>query len=98
MTPDEVMCRAYPTMLKGAARVWFNKIPPGTITKFEQFSKGFVRHIIGGQRHKKQTDHLLNIQQAEGKSLREVAKIRQKNGAIQIPTEGRPGQNSSGKG
>ena len=70
MTPDEVMCRAYPKMLKGVARAWFNKIPPGTIANFEQFSKGFVRHIIGGQRHKKPTGHLLNIQQAEGEPLR----------------------------
>ena len=71
MTPDEVMCRAFPTTLKGAARVWFSKIPLGTIADFEQLSKGFVRHFIGGQRHKKPTSHLLNIQQAEGESLRQ---------------------------
>ena len=71
MILNEVMCRAFPTALKGAARVWFSKIPPGTIADFEQFSKDFVRHFIGGQRHKKPTGHLLNIQQAEGKSLRQ---------------------------
>ena len=71
MTPDEVMCRAFLTTLKGAARVWFSKIPLGTIVDFEQLSKGFVRHFIGGQRHKKPTSHLLNIQQAEGESLRQ---------------------------
>ena len=61
MTPDEVMNRTFPTTLKGAARVWFSKIPPRTIADFEQFSKGFFRHFIGGQRHKKLTSHLLNI-------------------------------------
>ena len=70
MTPDKVMCRAFLTTLKGAARVWFSKIPSGTIADFEQLSKGFVRHFIGGQRHKKPTGHLLNIQQAKGESLR----------------------------
>ena len=71
MTLDEVMCRAFPTTLKGAARVWFNKIPPRTIADFEQLSKGFICHFIGGQRHKKLTGHLLNIQQAEGESLKQ---------------------------
>ena len=70
MTPDEVMNRTFPTTLKGAARVRFSKIPPRTIADFEQFSKGFVCHFIGGQRHKKPTSHLLNIQQVEGESLR----------------------------
>ena len=34
MTPDEVMCRAFLTTLKGT-RVWFGKIPPTTIANFE---------------------------------------------------------------
>jgi len=67
MTPDEVMCRAFPTTLKGAARVWFSKIPSGTIADFEQLSKGFIRHFIGGQKHKKPTGHL----QVERESLRQ---------------------------
>ena len=71
ITPDEVLCRAFPTTLKGAARVWFTKIPSGTIADFEQLSKGFVRHFIVGQRHKKPTSHLFNIQQPEGESLRQ---------------------------
>ncbi|XP_030930932.1 uncharacterized protein LOC115956775 [Quercus lobata] len=71
MTPDEVMCRAFPTTLKGAARVWFAKQPLGIIANFEQLSKGFVCHFIGGQRHKKPIGHLLNICQAEGESLRQ---------------------------
>ena len=48
MTPDEVLCRAFPTTLKGAAKVWFSKLPSGTIANFEQLSKGFVCHFIGG--------------------------------------------------
>ena len=61
MTPDEVMCKAFLTTLKGVARVWFSKIPLRTIANFEQLSKGFVRHFIGGQRHKKLIGHFLNI-------------------------------------
>ena len=64
MTPDKVMCRAFPTTLKGAATVWFSKIPLRTIADFEQLNKGFARHFIEEQRHKKPNSHLLNIQQA----------------------------------
>ena len=53
MTPNEVMCRAFLTTLKGATRVWFNKIPLGTIADFEQLSKDFVRHFIGGVKTQK---------------------------------------------
>ena len=61
MTPDEVMCKAFLTTLKGAARVWFSKIPSRTNADVEKLNKGFVRHFIGGQKHKKPTGHLLNI-------------------------------------
>ena len=71
MSSIEVMCRAFPTTLKGAAKVWFSKIPSGIIANFEQLNKGFVHHFIGDQRHKKPAGHLLNIQQAEGESLRQ---------------------------
>ena len=65
------MCKAFPTTLKGTARVWFNKICLGTIANFEQLSKGFVHRFIGGQRHKKPVGYLFNIQQAEGESFRQ---------------------------
>jgi len=71
MSPNKVMCRAFPTTLKEAARVWFSMIPPRTIIDFEQLSKVLVCLFIGRQRHKKPTGHLLNIQQAKGESLRQ---------------------------
>ena len=47
--PDEIMCRAFPTTLKGPARVWFNKIPLNTVSTFEKLSKLFINNFIGGQ-------------------------------------------------
>ena len=43
----------------------------GTIANFKQLSKGFVHHFVGGQRYKKPTGHLLNINQVKGESLRQ---------------------------
>ena len=45
---DEIMCRAFPTTLKGPARVWFSNIPPNSVSSFEELSKLFVKNFIGG--------------------------------------------------
>ena len=45
---DEIMCRAFPTTLKGLARVWFSKIPPNTVSSFEELSKILFNNFIGG--------------------------------------------------
>ena len=67
---DEIMCRAFPTTLKGPTRVWFNKIPPNTVSFFEELSKLFVNNFIGGQMHKRSLSSLLTIEQGENESLR----------------------------
>ena len=35
---DEIMCRAFPTMLKGLTRVWFSKLTPNSIKTFKELS------------------------------------------------------------
>ena len=68
--PDEILCRSFPTTLKGAAREWFNKLPTSSIDNFEQLSGSFVRHFVGGQRPKRTADHLLTIKQGKKETLR----------------------------
>ena len=46
--PDEIMCGAFPTTLKGLVRVWFSKISPNIVSSFEELSKLFVNNFIGG--------------------------------------------------
>ena len=67
--PNEIMCRAFPTTLKGPARVWFSKIPPNSVSSFEELSKLFVNNFIGEQRHKRSSSSLLTIEQGENESL-----------------------------
>ena len=67
--PDEIMCRAFPTTLKGPARMWFSKIPPNTVSSFEDLSKLFVNNFIRGQRHKHSSSNLLIIKQGGNESL-----------------------------
>uniref|UniRef100_A0A2N9F1B5 Uncharacterized protein n=1 Tax=Fagus sylvatica TaxID=28930 RepID=A0A2N9F1B5_FAGSY len=68
--PDEIMCRAFPTTLKGPARIWFKKLMPGSVGSFAQLSRLFFNHFIGGQRYGRPTTHLLNVKQKEGETLR----------------------------
>ncbi|XP_058185641.1 uncharacterized protein LOC131302865 [Rhododendron vialii] len=69
--PDEVMCRAFPVTLKGSARAWFNKLPPGSIRNFKELSTSFVSYFIAGQRYGKPATHLLTVKQGKWESLRE---------------------------
>ena len=45
---DEIMCRAFPTTLKGPAQVWFNKIALNFVSTFKELSGLFVTYFIGG--------------------------------------------------
>ena len=59
--PDEILCRSFPTTLKGAAKEWFTKLPTLSVDSFEQLSNAFLRHFVGGQRPKRPADHLFTI-------------------------------------
>ena len=45
---DEIMCRAFPTTLKGAARIWFSRLTPNSVSTFKELSTQFTAHFIGG--------------------------------------------------
>ena len=49
MTPDEVMCRAFPTTLKGAARVCFNKIPLELLQILNNSTRVLFGILLGGK-------------------------------------------------
>ena len=67
---DEIMCRAFPTTLKGAARIWFSWLMPNSISTFKELSAQFISHFIGGHRYKKSTACLMSIKQREDETLR----------------------------
>ncbi|XP_065623417.1 uncharacterized protein LOC136064902 [Quercus suber] len=67
---DKIMCRAFPTTLKGPARIWFSRLMPNSISTFKKLSAQFTSHFIGGYRYKKYTACLMSIRQREGETLR----------------------------
>ena len=68
--PDEIMCRAFPTMLKGPARIWFSRLTPNSINTFKELSTQFTSHFIGGHRYKRSIACLMSINQREDETLR----------------------------
>ncbi|XP_050290502.1 uncharacterized protein LOC126728761 [Quercus robur] len=63
------MCRAFPTTLKGPARVWFSRLTPNSINTFKELSAQFTSHFIGGHRYKRSTACLMSIKQREDETL-----------------------------
>ena len=67
---DEIMCRAFLTMLKGPTRVCFSRLAPNFISTFMELSVQFASHFIGGHKYKKSTACLMSIKQQEEETLR----------------------------
>ena len=68
--PDEIICRAFPTTLKGPARIWFSRLTLNSINTFKELSAQFTSHFIGGHRYKRSTTCLMSIKQREDETLR----------------------------
>ena len=64
------MCRAFPTTLKGPARIWFSRLTPSSINTFKELSAQFQLHFIGGHRYKRSIACLMSIKQREDETLR----------------------------
>ena len=67
---DEIICRAFPTTLKGPTRVWFSRLMPNSISTFKELSSQFASHFIGRHRYKKSTACLMSIKQQKDETLR----------------------------
>ena len=67
---DKIKCRAFPTTLKGPARIWFSRLTPNSIDIFKELSAQFASHFIGGHRYKNSTACLMSIKQREDEMLR----------------------------
>ena len=68
--PNEIMCRAFPTTLKGEARIWFSRLTPNSINTFKELRAQFTSHFTRGHRYKKSTACLMSIKQREDETLR----------------------------
>ena len=85
---DPVRCRAFATTLKGPTLVWFNRIPPSTISSFRELSIAFVSHFIGARTYRKPSYHLLSVKQGSQESLKSyVQRFNAESLKIDVPDE-----------
>ena len=68
--PNEITCKAFPTMLKGPARIWLSRLTPNSISTFKELSAQLASQFIEGHMYKKSTACLMNIKQREDEILR----------------------------
>ncbi|XP_021629561.1 uncharacterized protein LOC110627519 [Manihot esculenta] len=81
---DALLCKVFPTMLIGPARVWFNSLEAGSIKSFSDLANIFISRFIVGVPADRKTSYLEMVRQRRGESLREyVARFNTE--ALQIP-------------
>ena len=64
------MCRAFPTTLKSAARIWFSQLTPNSVSTFKELNAQSTVHFIGGYRYKKSMACLMSIRQQKDETFR----------------------------
>ncbi|KAK3039898.1 hypothetical protein RJ639_028291 [Escallonia herrerae] len=70
LVPDQIMCRAFPATLKGAAHVWFQHLAPRSISCWAQLAESFRNNFLTSQIQRKNSSALFRIVQGPKESLK----------------------------
>ncbi|GAB2271785.1 hypothetical protein Dimus_038933 [Dionaea muscipula] len=85
---DGMMCRAFPSTFKGAARRWFHRLPSNSISNFEEFGEKFIAQFASSSVFTKSVPNLFDMKQEADESLREFMS-RFSKAYIEIPGVGK---------
>jgi len=67
---DSAYCRYFPATLKGVAQSWFNGLPPGSFTYFQDLAYEFVSQFIASRKERRTNIHMSKIKQGPQESRR----------------------------
>jgi hypothetical protein len=74
LTPDGIACRAFPLTLLGNAQDWFKKLPPRSISDFDDLGKVFLTQFLVGRIRRKLAGSLMSLHQGPNESLKDYFK------------------------
>ena len=71
---DTSYCRYFPATLKGVVQSWFNGLPQGSITCFQDLANKFVGQFVASRKERRTSIHLSKIKQGPQESLVEFVR------------------------
>ncbi|WP_271039623.1 reverse transcriptase domain-containing protein [Agrobacterium sp. ST15.13.040] len=81
---DATMCKCFEVTLTGPATAWYNSLPPGTITEFQELSTAFTQQFIGSRPTAKMPVQMFDIEQRNGETIRDYVE-RFNREALSVP-------------
>ena len=71
---DRLLCKVFPTSLKGPSLAWFHKLPRGSINSFSELWATFVSQYLCSVRQKGNISSLQTLFKREDESIRDFTR------------------------
>ncbi|GKV12353.1 hypothetical protein SLEP1_g23508 [Rubroshorea leprosula] len=67
---DALMCKIFPSTLRGNARTWYYSLPPRLISSYTDMASAFATKFSSRRLIRKTTSELMRVKQRDGESLK----------------------------
>ncbi|GKU96172.1 hypothetical protein SLEP1_g9439 [Rubroshorea leprosula] len=74
-TSDALICKIFPSTLRGNARTWYYSLPPRSISSYTEMASAFATKFSSRRLIRKTTSELMRVKQRDGESLKNYMSI-----------------------